>query len=376
MNFILRYTIFKSDPYGNGADKRTSQISELLRENNIKWEIIPSGTDRDSFTLAFISKLFQTISAFIKVLFIIRRVCDPLSMYRTTWLVSHFMGVFSVSKTKEHRAILWESPKMDFSYVVPLFHKKGYSIISLPHNIESLVPSQRSAVTNRISPYWLLEEIRVLKKCEHVFAISKEETLFLKQLGVDAKYLPYYPPEEIYLNLRRIREKREKRSHLKAGRKTILLLGSAVNPPTREGMINRIKLFNKPGNDFCDIIVAGFGTGGLGKLKSEQGNITFTGELTNDQLSDILNEIDALLIYQPATSGALTRIVEALIAGVPVLANFESARNYYGTDGVYVYNDDEQLFNYIKGSFQMPAIPVKPLSEYKDFLKTVNEYTN
>ena len=375
MNKIYRYTNYQSNPYGNGADKRTAQISELLDTNGIEWQIIPSGFNPGSFSLYYLNKCTKTITYFIKVLFIIRRACHPRSMYRTIWSVTHFKGVFSVPKTKADQVILWESTKMDFSFVVPLFLKKGYSIIAVPHNIESMVPSQRSAITNSISPKWIMEEIRVLKKCSQVFTISAEDSIFLSKYGINAKYLPYYPPDNICESLLRIRKIREQQIEITKSRKNILLLGSAVNPPTREGMTDRINFFNRQVHSGYDIIVAGYGTEQLKHLQSDNGNIRILGELTDEQLIETLIKADVLLVHQPATSGALTKVIESLIAGVPVLANIAGARNYYETDGVYVYYDDEQMINYLSKDLPVPLIPDKPVFEYETFLKAIKNST-
>jgi glycosyltransferase involved in cell wall biosynthesis len=370
---IYRYSNYKSNPYGHGGDKRTAQISELLEMNGIEWEIIPSGFNPTSFSFYYISKCVNAIANFTKVLFIIKKVCHPLTMYRTIWLVTHFKGVFSIPRTKGDQIIIWEATKMDFSFIVPLFLKKGYSIIGIPHNIESLIPFQKSAITNRITPNWILEEIRILKKCHQVFTISKEETIFLNQCGINAKYLPYFPPKEIYENLLTVRKNREKLVKSSTKIKKILLLGSAVNPPTREGMINRINFFNQINNPLFEITVAGFGTEQLESMLMQKGSIRFLGELSYSQLIETLSEIDVLLVHQPAASGALTRIIESLIAGVPVLANIVSARNYFGTDGVYVYNSDEQMVNYLAKDFSMPLIPERPVIEIESFIMTLRK---
>jgi glycosyltransferase involved in cell wall biosynthesis len=213
-----------------------------------------------------------------------------------------------------------------------------------------------------------MEEVNMLKRCCQVFAISKEDTLLLSQFGIKATYLPYYPPSETLKSLFQIRKiRRQKQNKTKDGKK-ILLLGSVVNPPTKEGMKNRINFFNQQRDGNYEIIVAGFETDQLKSMSVSSGNIRFYGELTNEQLFNLLSEVDVLLIHQPATSGALTRIVETLIAGIPVLVNFTGARNYYGTDGVYIYNNDEQLVNYLSQDLPVPAIPDKPVLEFESFL--------
>lgn len=363
MNSIYRFTIFKSDPFGNGADKRTAQISEILNEEGLKWNLIPSGFNSITFSYYYFKKCFRTILLFIKIIFIIKKPFHPLTLYRTICFVTQFKGVFSISGSSGNGIIFWESTKMEYSFVLPIFKKKGYKIIGLPHNIESLVPDQRSAITNKITPYWIIDEIRLLKECEVVFSISKEETLFLRQCGIKAEYLPYYPTKEVVDKLLATRKKRIEREIKQKTRKKILMIGSAVNPPTRLGMADRINFFKEANNIICDILVAGYGTESLKSMTGNLSNLIFLGEISNDFLFTLLTSIDAILIHQPPTSGALTRIIEFLIAGVPVLANFNSARDYYGRDGIYLYYDDEHLIKLINANLTMPLCPSYPQFE-------------
>jgi len=264
--------------------------------------------------------------------------------------------------------MLWESTRMEYSFVVPLFKKKGFKIVGIPHNIESLVPKLTSGITDKTSPEWFMEEIKMLRQCDSVFAISTEETIILKQFGVKANYLPYYPCSDTLRYLKEIRDKREKRVNIKSKNKRILMLGSAINAPTKEGMINRIDFFSTGGPVALDLLIAGFGTDILKSYISNDNRIELLGELTSDQLSDLLIDTDALLVHQSVTSGALTRITEMLIAGIPVLANFESGRNYYRTDGLYIYHNDIQLMEYLEiEKFPVPAIPERPSFEISFF---------
>lgn len=370
---ITRFTLFKSDPFGHGGEKRTAQITELLLEVDIKWRNIPTGMEPRRFSIYYIKKCFRLITLFTKVYGITRKWIHPLIFYRTLKLVSQFTGVLDLEDDKSSKVILWEATKMEFSYVIPLFKEKGFKIVAVPHNIESFVPGLKSGLTNRTSPNWLMEEVAILKKCDKVFVISKEESLLLRQFGVNAQYFPYFPPVETFEYLIKIRKNRTENKKVNNERKKILMLGSAINAPTKEGMIDRINFFNE--NIYVksyDLIIAGYGTKELELPGNYQHNIRLLGELTNHQLADVLTATDILLIHQPATAGALTRIIEMLIAGIPILSNFESGRNYYGTDGLYIYYNDTQLINYLEtGNFPVPEIPDKPRFEIESFQETI-----
>ena len=69
-------------------------------------------------------------------------------------------------------------------------------------------------------------------------------------------------------------------------------------------------------------------------------------------------ETDALVINQTATSGALTRIVEHLIAGIPVVASYGAARDYYQNPDIRVFDSWEALKGILE-EFQ-PYVPQMP----------------
>lgn len=376
-NSIIRFSIFESNSQGHGGEKRTAQVTEILNDSGIKSIMIPTGMDPVDFSKSFLKKFFILTFYFLKVMNITGFRFHPRKLFKTIRLVSQFKGVFDQAKKNNSSVMLWESTRMEFSFVVPLFKEKGFKVVAIPHNIESLVPKLNSGITDKTPPDWFMEEMKMLRKCNYVFAISREETLMLKQFRVNAIYLPYYPGIDTFNYLKNIRDEREKKMKIHSKRKKILMLGSAINTPTKEGIINRINFFNSFEQDSCDLAIAGFGTNILGSLLNKNNKIELLGELTSGQLSDLLIGTDVLLVHQTVTSGALTRIIEMLIAGIPVLANFESGRNYFGTDGLYIYNDDMQLINYLEAdNFPMPKIPEKPTYEINVFKEVILNWVN
>ena len=370
---IYRFSIFNSISSGHGGDKRTAQISEILFEMGIGSERLPKGMDPPVFTYHNLIMRILSLKYFLRVLKLTGWDFNPKKFYKTMRLASQLDGVFNLPENKTFPLILWESTRMEYSYVVPFFKSRKLKIIALPHNIESLVPGLRSGLTNKLSPYWLSEEISLLKACDFVFAISREDTLLLKQLSVKAEYLPYYPTDITLEYLLKIREERVRKSR-GIRRKSILMLGSAINYPTKEGMKDRINFFREHREICYDLTIAGYGTDQLKYLLNGEENIKIQGEVTDKLLRELMIETDLLLIHQPPTSGALTRIIESLIAGIPVTANFVSSRNYYDMNGLYTYNDDDQLINYLqKNDFTMPQIPEKPLYEIEMFKKTLSK---
>jgi hypothetical protein len=121
-----------------------------------------------------------------------------------------------------------------------------------------------------------------------------------------------------------------------------------------------------------DLRVAGYNTESL--RIPQHPDISFFGTVTTEELDKILVETDAVLIYQPPTTGALTRIPEMLVAGIPVFVNFDAGRNYLGMSDVHLYDTFEDLFetleNYVP--YQTEHLLRDKMAE-SQFVKTIND---
>ncbi len=332
MKQLVCNTKFKLDPFSDGGSKRSVQIREVLERNGIPYV-------DDAFVLPkHVTKIQLVKWAFRAVAFI--RLHYPKktvkSLSRYIRLVKYYALRIPIvlDKYKDQNVdFLWENTNdRDMLY---LLKATGHRVIGMPHNIESLVRGK--SVTA------LGAEVANLKNCDAVFTISKEETWLLRLLGLNAYYLPYYPPqaaESLLLSIRRERERRVSKSS-----KVFALLGSATNVPTRSGMQALVDFAATRDLPF-KLIVAGYGTETLKSVSNPQ--IVFRGTLSNEDLEKLLVDIDGIVIYQPPTTGALTRIPEMLLAGIPVFANFNASRNYFGIAGIEQYNTFDELFEILK----------------------------
>jgi hypothetical protein len=370
---IIRYTIFDSSINGNGANKRTAQITEILENSGIESLFI-----KKDETIKI--NLFHVL---LKAVPVLRMITRALSISHFKNIKSVLRGVRNYLRTEQNLLqalrsdagiLLWECTRSENFFVPQLARKYGKHIISLPHNIESLVPNQSSSVSLKYSPEWFDEEISYLSKCDMSFCVSKEETLLLKLFGISSLYFPFYPTAESEQYFLNIRGKRLSRPPNKGRTRKLLMLGTANNQPTKMGMIDRIRFFtlNKPEN--ISLQVAGFYTETLSADITIPENINILGTLNKHELETLLADIDAILIHQPATTGTLSRIPEMLIAGIPLILNFESARNNYGSDGLYLYENDEQFTKLLMTeSFKMPELPKKPIEQEKQFIQYLRQ---
>lgn len=329
---------FTPNPFGDGGSKRTAQIVELLRDNDINYIddsfILPKSlSPAELLNLSFRAFVFIGKSVGWK------RYPSLKSKINAIKYIALRLPVIYDKYVGQDVTFIWEST-ISGNYGYPYLMKAaGARIVAFPHNLESLVPTQIDSQTKKEAPAWLLEEIERLSLCDTVYAISKEECWLLRQFGINASYLPYYPPREAKEYFIGIRDKRESRSANEKHK--FLLLGSATNPPTRNGMQKLVNEAARRCLDF-DLYIAGYQTETLNIPDND--NIHFLGTLSKEELEKSLILTDAILIYQPPTSGALTRIPEMLISGIPVFANFDAARNYHNIDDVTVFQSFDELF--------------------------------
>jgi len=233
-------------------------------------------------------------------------------------------------------------------------------MVHLCHNLEAFcLMKQEPAVARRV----MAEEIELLAMADLIVTISREETSFLTNLGLPVIYFPYFPPAAIARRLSRIRQVR-----LETPKEGLLLLGSVTNPATRTGFRNFLRdwrdrtmaQLNEP------LLVAGFGTR-LEDIPEADSRIIFLGELDAERLDRTLTEVKACVCYQEHGGGALTRICEMLLAGVPVLANTHAGRSYYHVPGVIIFDELAELGNALaealawEGCIPSPARPERQI---------------
>ena len=361
----IRYTNFNSDSNGNGAEKRTAQIGEILREANLSYNFLRK-TD-NSFNLKI---QFKNIFNFISIY----NITEYSSLRRFIHHLLSYLKTIAFLKTPLESAtniFIWECTRSENYFIPDLVKGYGKKVIAIPHNLESLVPNQISSISFKKAPDWYKEEISYLSKCNFVFCISQEETWLLKLFGINAFYLPYYPTDSTIDLLKEIRNKRITKQKTGVKRK-ILMFGSADNQPTKIGILDRIKVLQKFAFENIQFIIAGFNTHLLSTYIEPSDNIILFGTLEKEQLINLLTEVDALLIHQPPTTGALVKIPEMLFAGIPIIANSNSVRSFF-YNGIFLYDDDETFLNILLNQdLTIPPIPEKPTEQIDLFIRVIN----
>lgn len=366
MKTIIRHSRFVSNSFGDGGSKRSAQIEELLEKISIGYcndeLVLPKGMSL-SLRLRWLMKGARFVTRHFS-LKEIRSLSNWVAMAKYFGLR---IPLFAKYANEDVCFLIEDTTSGAFGY--PYMAKDiGKKMIAVPHNLESLCCIGTDLQSGKPMLEWLLEDIKRLKMCDAVFCISKEETWLLQIYGINAHYLPYYPPRAAEAYFLNVRKKRQERIPNRIPK--FLILGSAGNPPTLHGMEEVLKYLGSHEELPFEVHVAGYRT--EKKLKQiSHPQIVYHGTLSKDKLEQQLVEADALVINQPATSGALTRIVEHLIAGIPVVASFGAARDYYQSNGVYVYYSMDELMAILK-SFQPQEI-VMPQRNQNAELRFVEE---
>lgn len=327
---IYKHSHFKSDVWGHGGNKRSAQIDQLLTGTGLTF----TEANFNAYTPAAKNMLY-----YFKGLNFSGNINNS---FKNNYAIGRYLKTFETF-IKQNRPdyFIWESTSEYNLLLAEVLHKFSIPFVALPHNIESLVKGSISVFSQKKSPSWLNEELNYLKYADHVFTISREEEWLLATHGIKASYLPYYPPAELKSSLMSIREKRiASKAPDQQPKKQLLLLGTFYNEPTCNGYMSIIDQIKHLTN--IEINVAGSGSEQLKKIFPQK-HIKIWGTVSTAQLHQLLISCDTALIHQEPTSGALTRIPELLLAGVPVLANPVTARSYYDLDGIAVYNNTEQL---------------------------------
>jgi len=361
---IARFSVFSPNPWGDGGARRSAQISELLGR-----------TGRESTMIGFPVEARRSLSlaGLIGEAAFLVRCGVPFSLRADVlFTLGNDLRFFRkcLRQFQPGTLFLWEATHSRFACLPFLAKEYGHCVVGLPHNLESLVPANRSFYTNKVAPRWLPEEMRALAACDHVFAISREDQWLLRLHGVNAEFLPYTPPQQVAEAMMKIRSSRE---DIEQGR-DLILLGTAANRPTYLGLLDRLEFFARHAHSFGTLHVVGYGTERLRNVLPNGMNVVLHGEVDFEQLRRLLCIVRAAIVHQVPTSGALTRIPELLMAGVPVLANVDAARSFFGAHGVAVYESDEHLLEMLEGGLDMFGLPASCPHGVLEFLRFVKDH--
>ena len=90
---------------------------------------------------------------------------------------------------------------------------------------------------------------------------------------------------------------------------------------------------------------------------------------------DLKRRCRAICIHSQKGLGAVTRVPDMLLAGLPVLATPAAARSFLDLNGVHVYNSAAELRDLITSSLDVPSVPRRPEQLEDDFAEQLKALT-
>jgi len=344
---ILTWDSFATDAKGHGGNHRSAQIRDLCESPDHRVGSLP----KSAYSWR---SLIRSIASAHKLLWSLpRHWKGPRS-----WM--HATRLYAAILENQVDSIVCE--KVYWSPWIVAFTKL-FPTICVPQNIESLVPGQRNALARND---WddIAQELRLLSRMKACFCICPEDAAILRSVQDHVDVLPYYPSSDFLPYLLEIREHRRQRA---SDSGAILILGTAGNLPTLAGMTELlVTLRHSYPKPSIPIIVAGHATDAL---KATFGDVCdIRGSVSQEDLRDLMIQAKCVLVNHTATTGCLTRVVDALIAGIPVLCNPYGMRGHSSQQGIVVFDSPhEGIARAIEGVFVMPPLPRRPIEAENRF---------
>ena len=330
---------------GCGGGRRSAQIEEILRRHGITWQ--------DDFTSPAPTRL-QLLRAAWRLRFgspsirmrgdrrLIEYLADDYLRHRWFFAQHPTVRVFLVEECTDYARLR-------------AAHDAGVGLIGLPHNFETLQQTPpRDFYSGEPAAPALSREVTFTALADVVFCLSREEQWLLTNFGARTDYLPYHPPEADLPLLRRIRATRQTNPPPTG---ELAVITSGHNPRNREGLLVLCDWLRQLApSDALHLHIAGQGLEPCRERLSTP-HTTFHGEVDVAQWERLMQRCHAIVVHQVAGAGVLTRITEALCAGVPILANPHAARSAYSRPGVHLYHDVTELGELARRPLPFPPAP-------------------
>lgn len=345
--------------YGAGGTNRTTQLEEFLRDRCNVSEII----DVD---FASKTSLIQRIKA-VFVLLIKHKFKIKASKWLIMWSAhSYCQYATCFRENLDASFFLLEEPPSFIAYHAA--KDFGLKIILGVHNLETMVSSYtEDFFLKKPYPFSLFREIEYIKKADLVLCISREEQWLLRSFNIESHYFPYTPPKKLNEYYQKIREQRLIQNNIDS---FYTIVSTIHNPATLKSLsvqLDELNQINKQITSF-KVLLIGYGLE-IHKIELEKkySFLVVEGTVDSFRMEQILQYTKAVLIYQNEGVGAITKIPEYLIAGIPIIANTHAARSAYNFEGLMAYDVSSELKDLILRSsfpvFKTPMISEK-LLEY------------
>jgi hypothetical protein len=212
-------------------------------------------------------------------------------------------------------------------------HRKIKYVCSI-HNIEYLIAGSVGS-KEAIREFW--SQNRSIHASNFVVSISQFDSYVSGIVGAKSVYLPFSSCSSDIKIAERISSLRKIQNKNKIKIK-VLILGTVLNVPTRKGVANLLDNISTWCPENFLVKVAGYGTD---LFFDSTERVEILGPLTEESLNKLLVEVDCCLIYQPPTSGFITKLDFLGRCGIPLFIN----KNYFydSNQGFFFYDSLKEL---------------------------------
>lgn len=353
---IFQFTDFPTSPISGGGQQRCEQITELLKGSG--QEVILSVIRKTESTWPKIFRFlgYQSIHFRFPLW---RPGCGAV-----------FGALPSLTRQLDQAnhddLVVWETTTRGGTLLGEMASKRGLRVIAIPHNLEALMVGYVDCLTGSRSLEALKDEISRLSISSLIACISLEETFLIRNLGLPGMWLPYYPPSRL---VQRLLETRTAREQSRQSDRFLILGSVGRNMSTRKGLSDLLAGLNTLKQRIpvkLDLVGEG-----IGNIVPENNSLDIRvhGRVGDDQLKALMIDARAAIVHQEAGAGALTRVVDLITSGVPVLASTLAARSAMQYEGVTVYSDMDSLANCLSREFPIPPKPKKNCEAEASFLR-------
>lgn len=246
--------------------------------------------------------------------------------------------------------------------------RAGMRVIAVLSAINSLWRSRPNEITGPY-PGMFLSETRDLATIDGVFCISREEQWLLNNLGIAARYLPYYPDPNRTKAL--MAERAARPPAVATAPREFMICASRGNSDTINAFREQAEWICRatdPGDALFH--VTGQQTEEIREIWADS-RFVFHGTCSDDEFQAVKQRCAALCLHQREGLGALTRIPDMLISGLSIVANGPAARSFVGTAGVNLYDTPGQFRGLLERPLPTPPVPDRPVELEDAFFATL-----
>jgi len=337
-------------PYGAGAVWRRRQIDEILRRHGMQ------AIDMERHLEMSLPRKLQVATN------VMLRFGRCVSWSRISLASAAYSYAFyrhNLRRPVSRTIVLeWATNPVAFAAL----KDAGFKIVVCLMAIGSLWRERPNPITGAY-PKMFLTEVENLRAADVVFCISREEQWLLANLGIAAGYLPYFPDSEREYEL--LQEREQRSPGLRSNE--FLICATRGNTDTIKSFQEQVEWIRALLSTE-DVIfhVTGNGTEEIRDIWNSPGFI-FHGTCTPDRFVELKRRCRAICIHSQKGLGAVTRVPDMLLAGLPVLATPAAARSFLDLSGVHVYNSPAELRELIASPLEFPPAPKRPERLEDDF---------